>query len=81
MTVAGEGAGPSSPNGTHPHRRTRRPCPRRRRSRRPPHRTPRRPPEDKIKYAKLRKVQGSSLGQIAAKTGIPKTSLHRYLQV
>ncbi|MFE4869888.1 helix-turn-helix domain-containing protein [Streptomyces sp. NPDC056682] len=25
------------------------------------------------------KQQGSSLGEIAAKTGIPKTSLHRYL--
>ncbi|MGH3888675.1 MAG: helix-turn-helix domain-containing protein [Pseudonocardiaceae bacterium] len=25
------------------------------------------------------KGQGRSLGQIAAKTGIPKTSLHRYL--
>ncbi|MEY9997331.1 DNA invertase Pin-like site-specific DNA recombinase [Streptomyces sp. V4I8] len=36
-------------------------------------------PEDKIEYAKLLKAQGSSLGQIAAKTGIPKTSLHRYL--
>ena len=24
-------------------------------------------------------TQGSSLGQIAAKTGIPKASLHRYL--
>ncbi|MEV6670923.1 recombinase family protein [Streptomyces sp. NPDC051162] len=36
-------------------------------------------PDDKIEYAKLLKEQGSSLGQIAAKTGIPKTSLHRYL--
>ncbi|MER6127404.1 helix-turn-helix domain-containing protein [Streptomyces sp. NPDC001795] len=26
------------------------------------------------------KQQGGSLGEIAAKTGIPKTSLHRYLQ-
>jgi DNA invertase Pin-like site-specific DNA recombinase len=34
---------------------------------------------DKIEYARLLKQQGSSLGQIAAKTGIPKTSLHRYL--
>jgi DNA-binding IclR family transcriptional regulator len=25
------------------------------------------------------KAQGDSLGVIAAKTGIPKTSLHRYL--
>lgn len=36
-------------------------------------------PEDKIEYARLLKEQGSSLGQIAAKTGIPKASLHRYL--
>lgn len=36
-------------------------------------------PEDKIEYARLLKNQGSSLGQIAAKTGIPKASLHRYL--
>jgi DNA invertase Pin-like site-specific DNA recombinase len=36
-------------------------------------------PEDKIEYARLLKGQGVSLGQIAAKTGIPKTSLHRYL--
>jgi DNA invertase Pin-like site-specific DNA recombinase len=34
---------------------------------------------DKIEYARLLHQQGSSLGQIAAKTGIPKTSLHRYL--
>ncbi|MFI7703165.1 helix-turn-helix domain-containing protein [Nonomuraea sp. NPDC049480] len=27
----------------------------------------------------LLKAQGDSLGVIAAKTGIPKTSLHRYL--
>lgn len=37
-------------------------------------------PDDKIEYAKLPKEQDRSLGQIAAKTGIPKTSLHRYLQ-
>lgn len=37
-------------------------------------------PEDKIDYARLLHGQGSSLGQIAAKTGIPKTSLHRYLK-
>ncbi|WP_431684177.1 helix-turn-helix domain-containing protein [Kitasatospora sp. KL5] len=37
-------------------------------------------PADKIEYAKLLKNQGSSLGRIAAKTGIPKTSLHRYLR-
>lgn len=36
-------------------------------------------PTDKIEYAHLLKAQGDSLGQIAAKTGIPKTSLHRYL--
>lgn len=36
-------------------------------------------PVDKIEYARLLKGQGDSLGQIAAKTGIPKTSLHRYL--
>jgi DNA invertase Pin-like site-specific DNA recombinase len=36
-------------------------------------------PADKIEYARLLKDQGTSLGQIAAKTGIPKTSLHRYL--
>jgi DNA invertase Pin-like site-specific DNA recombinase len=35
--------------------------------------------EDKIDYARLLKAQGDSLGAIAAKTGIPKTSLHRYL--
>jgi predicted DNA-binding protein (UPF0251 family) len=35
--------------------------------------------EDKIEYARLLKGQGVSLGQIATKTGIPKTSLHRYL--
>lgn len=34
---------------------------------------------DKIEYARLLKAQGTSLGKIAAKTGIPKTSLHRYL--
>jgi DNA invertase Pin-like site-specific DNA recombinase len=36
-------------------------------------------PADKIEYARLLKSHGDSLGQIAAKTGIPKTSLHRYL--
>lgn len=36
-------------------------------------------PDDKIEYARLLKAQGTSLGKIAAKTGIPKTSLHRYL--
>jgi DNA invertase Pin-like site-specific DNA recombinase len=38
-------------------------------------------PEGKIEYARLLKAQGDSLGTIAAKTGIPKTSLHRYLTV
>ena len=37
-------------------------------------------PEDKIEYARLLKAQGNSLGTIAARTGIPKTSLHRYLR-
>ncbi|WP_373024365.1 helix-turn-helix domain-containing protein [Streptomyces yangpuensis] len=32
-----------------------------------------------MEYARLLKQQGTSLGQLAAKTGIPKTSLHRYL--
>src|SRR6266545_353986 len=36
-------------------------------------------PPDKIQYARLLKGEGHTLGQIAAKTGIPKTSLHRYL--
>jgi DNA invertase Pin-like site-specific DNA recombinase len=36
-------------------------------------------PADKIDYARLLHQQGNSLGQIATKTGIPKTSLHRYL--
>ncbi|MEU0565041.1 helix-turn-helix domain-containing protein [Nonomuraea sp. NPDC005983] len=36
-------------------------------------------PVEKIDYARLLKAEGDSLAQIAAKTGIPKTSLHRYL--
>ncbi|SHK98624.1 Site-specific DNA recombinase [Nocardiopsis flavescens] len=36
--------------------------------------------DETIEYARLLKGQGASLGQIAAKTGIPKTSLHRYLR-
>ncbi|MEU5941009.1 recombinase family protein [Micromonospora sp. NPDC047548] len=36
-------------------------------------------PADKIEYARLLKEQGHSLGKIAAKAGIPKTSLHRYI--
>ncbi|WP_433477795.1 hypothetical protein ACQPZP_12525 [Spirillospora sp. CA-142024] len=35
--------------------------------------------EDKIEYVRLLRAQVGSLGVIAAKTGIPKTSLHRYL--
>jgi len=38
-------------------------------------------PEEKTGYARLLKSQGRSLGQIAARTGIPKTSLHRYLAI
>ena len=34
---------------------------------------------EKVEYARLLHAQGQSLGKIAAKTGIPKTSLHRYL--
>jgi DNA invertase Pin-like site-specific DNA recombinase len=36
-------------------------------------------PDDRIDYARLLREQGNSLGEIAGKTGIPKTSLHRYL--
>jgi DNA invertase Pin-like site-specific DNA recombinase len=36
-------------------------------------------PSDKIEYARLLKAGGASLGAITEKTGIPKTSLHRYL--
>ena len=38
-------------------------------------------PEQKIDYARLLESQGRSLGQIAARTGIPKASLHRYLAI
>ena len=38
-------------------------------------------PADKIECARLLQGQGASLGQIATKTGIPKTSLHRYLAI
>src|ERR1035437_6646291 len=34
---------------------------------------------DKVEFAWLLKGQGHTLGQISPKTGIPKTSLHRYL--
>lgn len=37
-------------------------------------------PADKIDYARLLRAQGDSLGAIATKTGIPKTSLHRYFE-
>ncbi len=36
-------------------------------------------PVEKVEYARLLKGQGHTLGQISDKTGIPKTSLHRYL--
>jgi DNA invertase Pin-like site-specific DNA recombinase len=36
-------------------------------------------PADKIEYARLLRQKGASLGKIAEKTGIPKTSPHRYL--
>jgi DNA invertase Pin-like site-specific DNA recombinase len=36
-------------------------------------------PAASIEYARLLHAQGVSLGQVAAKTGIPKSSLHRYL--
>ena len=36
-------------------------------------------PADKIEYARLLHDQGKSYGEISAKTGIPKASLHRYL--
>jgi hypothetical protein len=34
---------------------------------------------DKIEYARLLHGQGKCYGEISAKTGIPKASLHRYL--
>jgi len=37
-------------------------------------------PADKIEYARLLQRQGASYGEISARTGIPKTSLHRYLK-
>jgi DNA invertase Pin-like site-specific DNA recombinase len=36
-------------------------------------------PPEKIEHARLLRAQGDSLAVIAAKTGIPKTSLHRYI--
>ena len=38
-------------------------------------------PADKIECARLLHGQGKSYGEISAKTGIPKASLHRYLTV
>jgi DNA invertase Pin-like site-specific DNA recombinase len=35
--------------------------------------------DEKIEHARLLRAHGDTLGQIAVKTGIPKTSLHRYL--
>jgi DNA invertase Pin-like site-specific DNA recombinase len=40
---------------------------------------PRAHPAGKIEHARLLRGRGDSLSQIAAKTGIPKSSLHRYL--
>jgi DNA invertase Pin-like site-specific DNA recombinase len=37
-------------------------------------------PADRIEYARLLKTQGLTLGAISKKTGIPKTSLHRYIK-
>jgi hypothetical protein len=34
---------------------------------------------DKIEYARLLRYQAKSFGEISAKTGIPRSSLHRYL--
>ena len=36
-------------------------------------------PADKIEYARLLRGQDKSYGEISARTGIPKASLHRYL--
>ncbi|MFI7664653.1 hypothetical protein [Nocardia sp. NPDC049526] len=36
-------------------------------------------PDGKIDHVRLLREQGNSLGEITSKTGIPKTSLHRYL--
>ncbi|GIE85597.1 hypothetical protein Are01nite_20770 [Actinoplanes regularis] len=36
-------------------------------------------PAEKVEHARLLKAQGDSLATLATKTGIPKTSLHRYL--
>jgi hypothetical protein len=36
-------------------------------------------PAGKVEFARLLKDQGHTLGEIAAKTSIPKTTLHRYL--
>jgi len=38
-------------------------------------------PAEKIEYTRLLRGQGHTLGAVAAQTGIPTTSLHRYLAV
>ena len=38
-------------------------------------------PADKVEFPRLLKDRGRSLDEIAAKTGIPNTSVHRYLAV
>ncbi len=48
-------------------------------SRRPPVATSAAHAPDKIEYPRLLKGQGHSLATIAAWTGIPKSSLYRYL--
>lgn len=56
----------------------------RRRGQGPADRPPLAHPEGKIEYARLLRAQGDSLdslGVIVAKSGIPKTSLHRHLAV
>ncbi|MGH3845951.1 MAG: hypothetical protein ACRDS0_31705 [Pseudonocardiaceae bacterium] len=66
-------------DGTHLHRRTHRARPVGGRSRRRRVGRPVAHPADKIEYARPLKGEGATLGQSAAKTGIPKTSVHRYL--
>src|SRR5664280_3177881 len=63
------------------HLRCRTSCPRPlcRRGQEPAHRRPVAHSAETVEHARLLKAQGASLGQIAAKTHIPKTSLHRYL--
>ena len=61
------------------HRRTRRPRPGRRRAKNRRIGRPLAHPASKVEFARLLKDQGHTLGEIAAKTSIPKTTLHRYL--